>query len=265
MTGEERLSGLQLKIARARAHQDELRTALASFFATAPYKLDTRRDPDSRRLIYFLKQVSDPSPSLAVLAGEVLQALRSTLDHLAYRLVQIGTNNPGPFRHVYFPICDDAARYAAQKTAKTQGMCPGALAAIDACKPYRGGNDVLWRLDKLNNIDKHRLLITVGSAYQSVDIAQSLAAQMHGFSEEAKALMRGMQLFLKPADKMYPLTSGRELFADAPDAAETNMQFRFEVVLHEVGVCEGLSLIETLDEMLAEVERIVAGFLPHLS
>ena len=37
-----------------------------------------------------------------------------------------------------------------------------AVKAIDRLKPYGGGNDFLWRLHGLNNIDRHRLLFTVG-------------------------------------------------------------------------------------------------------
>src|SRR5438132_5583994 len=43
-------------------------------------------------------------------------------------------------------------------------------AAIDALRPYKGGNDVLWQLHELNNVDKHRLILTVGSALRSTDL-----------------------------------------------------------------------------------------------
>ena len=42
--------------------------------------------------------------------------------------------------------------------------------AIDAVKPYKGGNDSLWRLHQLNLADKHRFLITVGSQLWSIDL-----------------------------------------------------------------------------------------------
>jgi len=34
----------------------------------------------------------------------------------------------------------------------------------------KGGNDVLWQLHELNNVDKHRLILTVGSAVRSTDL-----------------------------------------------------------------------------------------------
>ena len=42
-------------------------------------------------------------------------------------------------------------------------------ALVDALKPFRGGNDTLWQLAQLSNIEKHRLLLTVGTVYDSVD------------------------------------------------------------------------------------------------
>ena len=33
---------------------------------------------------------------------------------------------------------------------------------IDACNPYKGGGNPLWEIDELNNIGKHRLILTVG-------------------------------------------------------------------------------------------------------
>jgi hypothetical protein len=53
-----------------------------------------------------------------------------------------------------------------------------AIDAIDATKPYAGGNDALWRIHKLNNVDKHRLLITVGSMVRSVDIGSDMTRRM---------------------------------------------------------------------------------------
>lgn len=50
--------------------------------------------------------------------------------------------------------------------------------AIDALKPYKGGNDPLWMLYRLNNIEKHRLLITVGSMLHSLDLGAHASKMM---------------------------------------------------------------------------------------
>ena len=77
----------------------------------------------------------------------------------------VGTGQPGPFKRVSFPIADSAVEYEAPKTKETTLMPAAAMTAIDALKPYRGGHDVLWRIHRLDNVDKHRVLLTVGSNF----------------------------------------------------------------------------------------------------
>src|ERR1019366_8328710 len=60
------------------------------FFTTNPYRVGTKRNPQTRQLIYYLTSVQDVPARIAAIAGEVLQALRSALDHLAYALFRAG-------------------------------------------------------------------------------------------------------------------------------------------------------------------------------
>src|SRR5258705_31662 len=52
----------------------------------------------------------------------------------------------------------------ANSKAKIKGVNQAGVAIFDATKPYKGGDDRLWALHRLNNIDKHRLLLTAGCA-----------------------------------------------------------------------------------------------------
>ncbi len=224
-----RLAGPLVKVARAKMHIDALEAELQSFFATKPYVIGTKRDPDTRQLIYYMVNVGETSDSVAAIAGDALQCLRSALDHLAYQLVLAGTGQAGPFFHVYFPIANSFAKYEAKKSGRLKGASDAAIAAIDAVKPYKGGNDSLWLLHTLNNIDKHRLLITVGSAA-----------------------------------RMCPLKPGDELFIDGPDAQpNVEMQFRFDVAFSEPGIPDD-PVVETLQKMAVEVENLLLTFNPLL-
>jgi hypothetical protein len=55
--------------------------------------------------------------------------------------------------------------YETEKARKVEGMTELAIKHIDNLKPYKGGNQVLWRIHELDNIDEHRSLFTVGSDY----------------------------------------------------------------------------------------------------
>ena len=164
----------------------------------------------------------------------------SALDHLAYQLVCAATNDappkPGP---IYFPIRNTFDEYEAQKGRKVQGAHPDTIIAIDALKPYKGGNDLLWSMFSLNNIEKHRLLFTVGSQAGGIHLGQMLSDK-HSFPPEASALFKSMNLWLRPADRGFPLKAGFELFTDLPNAeVNPNLEFRFEIALNEPGIVEG--------------------------
>jgi len=93
-------------------------------------------------------------------AGYIIQNLRTALDHLAFQLVLAAGNRPT--KDTCFPIAKSLDVYEKDKIRKTSGMRPEAIQAIDTLKPYAGGNHFLWGLHSLNNIDKHRVLLTVG-------------------------------------------------------------------------------------------------------
>ena len=197
---------------------------------------------------------------LACITGDIIQNLRSALDHLAYDLWVKESNGQGRDDKIYFPIDKDEATYNRSKTGKTQGISAQSLAIIDSLKPYKGGNDALWRIHTLNNRDKHRLLVTVGSSFQSVDIGAHMMQSMRRMPSTPRDVLSNLpdlSLFLKPADNLFPLKVGEDLLVGGEDDEENpKMQFRFNILLHEPSVVEGEPVTEVLAAMIAETERI---------
>lgn len=260
----DRLIGANAKIERAKAHLRMLETEIGTFFRSDPYEVRTRRNQDTRQLIYYMASVPPPPVSVAAIAGDAIQNLRSALDHLAYQLVLVGTGSSGPFNYVYFPIADSAAKYKSKRNDQLRGARSDAIHAIDATKPYRGGNDALWLIHSLNNIDKHRLLVTVGSALQSVDLGGYMVRQM-ARSAPHLANILSLSAFFPPSDRMCPLKIGDELFIDLPDVKEDEqLQFRFELAFNEPQISEGESILETLKNMLDAVDDVLTGLSPFL-
>lgn len=257
---------IRLKIERANQHIDELKSAIIAFKNSDPYKISAKHDPQSRKLIYYLVDVQPVPLEIACIAGDVLHNLRCALDHLAYRLFRVGAGDTADAKHVYFPIFDDAAKYQAGVQGKVHGMRQDAIDAIDAIKPYKGGNDTLWRLHRLNSVDKHRLLITVGAAFSAMNIGAHAGAflaeimKKHGLPDPPP-----LDLYASPTDRMFPLKVGDELFIDAPDAeVNEKINFLFDIAFGEPGVVEGDSILETLKGMSDLVGNIVSDFGPLL-
>jgi hypothetical protein len=264
---EQRIRHVVRKLERAQEHGAELGALLQAFLAAKPYKVGVRRDETTRRPIYFLESVEPVPDKIALVCGDALQNLMGALDHLAYQLVCKDTNDtpPNP-RWIYFPIADDEAKYNANKHGKMAGAAPGTISAIDALRPYRGGDDLLWSLYRLNNIEKHRLLLTVGSQAAGIHLGQLLSMHLSPeFAPEATAMLQSMTQFLMPADRGFPLTAGFELYIGGPDEEfNSNLQFRFQVALSEAGIYEGTPITQVVHDLTARVETVINTLGPLL-
>ena len=74
-----------------------------------------------------------------------------------------------------------------------------------------------------------------------------------------------LDAFFKPADVLFPLKVGDELFIDATDAeVNEKLQFRFNVALSEPQIIEAQSLLETAHQLTNLVEGIVTALTPRL-
>jgi hypothetical protein len=260
---------IRLKVTRSRKHVDELEASVATFLRRKPYQVATKREPGTRRLIYFVSRVDEVPLEIAVAAGDALQNLRSALDHLAYRLVLLRTGGAVPMSHVYFPIAESLAKYDQIKKNYLNGVSAHVMGAVDAIKPYRGGTDALWRLHQSNIIDKHRLLLTVGAAFRSFDLGASMQQHIErAFPESDEGTrLRVPSFFVRPADRMFPIKIGDELFIDAPDAEPNEkMEFRFEVAIQEpkADLLNGEPLIDTLGGFVAVVDDTINQLAPMI-
>ena len=141
LTTEERLRLLQLKIERAIKHIDELGVVTKEFIESTPYTIERDTEPHTGYHRFKVANLKTPPLQLGLIAGDVIHYLRSALDHLAYQLVLV--NGQFPLRQTCFPIFDDHAKYKTMDLRKVKGMSQAAIDAIDAAKPYKGGNEPL--------------------------------------------------------------------------------------------------------------------------
>jgi hypothetical protein len=265
-TVEERLQHVTLKVKRAKEHVASLERELHAFIESGPYKVAHSRDPNTRQLIYYVEEAEPVPECLPLIAGDAIQNLMSALDHLAYQIVcnDTGDNPPNP-NWIYFPIANDDVSYEAKKRGKMDGARQETFDAIDSLKPYKGGNDLLWVLYRLNNIEKHRLLLTVGSQAAGINLGQLMAGIPISSTMPAElvAALESMNVFINPADKGFPLTAGFKLYIGAIDQMPNpKQQFRFDVVLNESGIIEGKSLLQTVNQLIALVDSVVISLTP---
>jgi hypothetical protein len=269
VTADKRIALIQVKIERAKKHITDLESGIKSFFDSKPYKVGTKRDPQTAKLIYYIVRVNPVPGCIAAIAGDAIHNLRSVLDHIAQHLFLLGPNRPGgPNRHDNFIIANGATDFKSMLQGKIKDLRPDAVDVLRSIEPYqRGKGHELWVLHRLDIIDKHRLLVTVGSSFQGFDLAAFMEKMFAGgFGNKDNPFTNFPPVFLRPADNLFPLKAGDELFIDTPDGeVNEKMQFQFNVAINEPGIVEGKPLLETVHHLADLVTNIFLILKPCLS
>ncbi|PIR38313.1 MAG: hypothetical protein COV34_01760 [Candidatus Zambryskibacteria bacterium CG10_big_fil_rev_8_21_14_0_10_42_12] len=248
-----------IKLNRARKRLDELQIWIDKYFSVTPYKVSVRTNSENRSEYYLCDVVPVPV-DITLLACEVIQNLRSSLDHLVYKAFKTDpANNKKDGSRICFPINDSKEGYDLEKNKKIVGVPQAIRDKIDVYKPYKEGNIILWQLHKLNNIDKHRLPVTVGSRNGGVDIMPSILQTMGAITNLKKfdELQKNTgPLYLVPSDNS-PVKKGDILFVDLPGKSPIQMDFQFFITFYEPGIIMGSEIKITLESMYSEVSKIV--------
>lgn len=155
------LEGPRLKVERANRHIDEFEIEIEAYRQTKPYTIAPNIDTAAPGEIIKIDLPNAVPMNLSVIAGDVLHNLRSALDHLVSRLAE--RNGANSTRDVYFPFGRDSTGFESSAKEKIKRLSTSAQTFIRDLKPYKGGNDLLWAIHALNIMDKHNLLVPVGS------------------------------------------------------------------------------------------------------
>jgi hypothetical protein len=164
------LSGLEaadLKLKRASDHIKEINHHILAYSARVLHEVIP--DAEGKDTVHVREA---PPPEISIVAGEVLQQVRSSLDYLAFDLVKL---NPGKIalpldweKNCCFPLWLNAPKkppvYNCFKNV-LPGISKPVFAFIHGSQPYHRGKygifdipTVLWLLAELSNTDKHRHL-----------------------------------------------------------------------------------------------------------
>jgi hypothetical protein len=220
-------------------------------------------DTQSGKRIYYVSKVDRVPDNLTAIAADVIQNLRSPLDHIAYQLVLAARGGTEPEWTVYYPIAGSATHYPATRNGKIKGVRQEVINAIDATEPYKGGKGhALWQLSELNKPDKHELLISAAAFTTGVDISGTITKDFQKMKVPADwpynpKDIKVPPLFLKET-RTAPLNVGDELYIEPIDEEVIeNRAFTFEVSLNAPGVLKPEPAIKTLQDMANLVDEII--------
>lgn len=171
------LHGVEVKLARARHHAYTIETEWRAFCKREPYRFSVDVHDEGRKHVYRVEHPPAVPETFTATFGDFVHNLRSSLDHLAWQLVELNGNKPTettqfPIRHQEFRYHDGVATPTVDVAG---GVSAEALAIIKSVQPYnarhlprgRWGREphpdafrrYLWHLHKLDVIDKHRQLV----------------------------------------------------------------------------------------------------------
>lgn len=253
------LDDLLLKIERAKKHILDLEAERDSFFQTKPYRFRFESNPQTRERTYYLAEAKPIPRHFSLIIGDAINNLRSALDHVAYHLVCVGTGNVKSFPDAKFPIGGSSTEYRSQRDRAVKGMRQDAIEAIDALEPYKGGTgEYFWHLARLNNHDKHRLLVTAWSSFEGHSAFRSdreFLAKFHGGEAESY-----VGAFMAPTIRIFPLKAGDKLFTVPESEVDENMNFLLSIAFAEPEIVKGNPVLETLHEMTNLVRKVIFEF-----
>ena len=211
------LSDPYLKTVRAKEHLDSLRSGLDEYYESKPCKFRGRDDIKNQR--YRLRiDIIDPPDRLSLIAGDVFCCLRASLDHLVWALSSLNTNTYA--EQTQFPILEVINDPTIE--SQTRGVPAGAVTLIKSLQPYQGRDratiesHLLWRLNKLCNIDKHRRIPTHSSVVD-FKLPASIPPSMVTCTSDG---IMSFPLHMKDQVKLHPDVVFRVTFGDPHEGIE---------------------------------------------
>jgi hypothetical protein len=167
------LSGVLAKLDRAEEHRQAYDDLVEEFVAGEPYTIYSQFDPDTGwHSLRWQVLREPPLERLALIFGDMISNLRTTLDYLVWQLVLAGGLRPG--RRTSFPVVRHAKDWEVQSRAALRGVAKEWADEIEARQPYnhpeRPAVHPLAILDHVNNLNKHRFLPVAVLSVQQLDL-----------------------------------------------------------------------------------------------
>jgi hypothetical protein len=258
------------KLDWAKQHLKKFNAATRVFHDTHPFTTFIKENPETGELVYYVGEIPEIPAHISLIAGDVLHSLRSALDYLACGMVPTVTAN------TKFPIGHSAQHYKSSLGRLVPGLSQKALEVLEEIKPYQGGNLLLWTLHRLDNIDKHRLLL----AACMTEFTHSLTPEEIAVQEplgpkdipltihrEVLNLPAGTQMIVKFTNRErlpVALHAGDKILTVANTKANQDVRFIFAIAFNEPGISEGMPANMALDFIACEVNRVIRKLAPFV-
>ena len=154
--GQNHFYNPRLLLADGRDETYRLNIAVRDFLdRTARFHVP-RFDLEKRVYVHKVQFEDALPPYFAVSVRKIVSPLRSALDHA----VNASKASLGSAKlNAAFPFGDTPAEFERDVIRKCRSVAPEIITVVRGFRPYKGGNNDLWALNKLRNVKEHRLLV----------------------------------------------------------------------------------------------------------
>jgi hypothetical protein len=246
------------RLQRALYHLESLKAESAAWIEECPYRTWSEPDVDSSKKVVWVEEFDTPPPELSLIIGDCLHNLRCALDNLVLELAIAFSKGPVSSKietDSGFPIFIE--KNPGKLDNMLGGINPRAKAIIEGLQPYTRGErlaktDPLWWLNKLNNMDKHRLPHLVFFTPKSL----GFIAPGNYATDEIELMRRG------PVEDRAPLARYPAFVKNGAEV-EVYLHPAFSVSFGK-GVPEGVPRLAVPEILRVIHRRIVRDVLPPL-
>lgn len=146
-----------LSLEHARSQIDEFERASADYFLRKPHRIIRIPDPAYKtHELHYLRLVEPLPLRVPGVARDAINNLRSALDHLGFAAA---TASGKRGKNAGFPFGSNAEDALSRRIGKSRDIPARVFNAMMALRPYSGGNEDLWRLNRLANVGKHERFV----------------------------------------------------------------------------------------------------------
>ena len=238
------LHSSRYSVEHAKRRIRELELEINAFFNTSPFTKVIELEKNGSEEVHKIKFVKPMPVALSGIAFDAVNNLRSALDQAGFAVALAAGKNG---KNAHFPFGDNLTEVRGRIRRRSKDIPIEIFDVMAAFKPYKGGNDLLWALNKLCNTNKHEIVVPVAT----------VSAGVHGKSVSYRPVTTGGTITFQPLiwdsvkDEMEfaRLTLGGKL--------EGEFQFSFFIAIGKIEIVEGNPVLDVINAIAGEVERIL--------
>jgi hypothetical protein len=235
----------RLTLLRAQHHIDDLNAKIIEFVSSQPWSMAVEPNLQARENVVKVKFARRLSTDLPCILFDAANNLRAALDQAGYASAVASGN--ASLKRTNFPFGDTLADLDnhIDRRKGCRDLPPEITALFRVFRPYKGGNDALWALNKLCNAQKH------------CDLIPFTLGDVRIYDADGSNVIQGAIGLHNPLWD----PSKYEIMLDRIPANESTPDYKAHVTLNVAIQCAAIERGKPAIAVLGEMMRIVDGIL----